>query len=264
MALDLVSKLPYDHPYRWDGTLFGGPKLWRPDELGASLALWLDAEDAASITLNGSNVAQWDDKSGNGRHATQATAALQPAYSTTDWDGKPAIVFDGDGLGLAANLPTGSSIYFVSQRTGSAINQSLMGSSGAFDYLPIIGDSNISTNLFRFNNINDPADTSSYLNGDLIKAKNATPLITRDALFDLVAVKNVFAFLYILPFGQPPIIGYSAAGYQFRGPIVEVVCSTNDSSTEERQTIEGYLAWKWGFEADLPIGHPYKNTPPTV
>jgi hypothetical protein len=54
MALELVNRLPYDHPYRWDGTEVGGQKLWRPDELGASLALWLDAEDAASITLNGS------------------------------------------------------------------------------------------------------------------------------------------------------------------------------------------------------------------
>ena len=27
---------------------------------------------------------------------------------------------------------------------------------------------------------------------------------------------------------------------------------------------EGYLAWKWGLESSLPIGHPYKNSPPTV
>ena len=27
---------------------------------------------------------------------------------------------------------------------------------------------------------------------------------------------------------------------------------------------EGYLAWKWGLVGLLPIGHPYKNNPPTV
>lgn len=27
---------------------------------------------------------------------------------------------------------------------------------------------------------------------------------------------------------------------------------------------EGYLAWKWGLVGLLPLGHPYKNNPPTV
>jgi hypothetical protein len=80
MPMELVRQLPYDHPYRWDGSTFGGPKLWRPNQL--ALSLWLDAEDSASITLNGSTVSQWSDKSGNGRHATQGTAASQPTYAT--------------------------------------------------------------------------------------------------------------------------------------------------------------------------------------
>lgn len=82
MPMEIVRQLPYDHPYRWDGTLFGGPKLWRPNALAGSLALWLDAEDTASITLNGMTVSQWSDKSGNERHATQPTAASQPTWAT--------------------------------------------------------------------------------------------------------------------------------------------------------------------------------------
>ena len=83
MPMEIVRQLPYNHPYRWDGTLFGGPRLWRPNELGSSLAMWLDAEDTASITLNGVNVSQWADKSGNGRNASQATASAQPAFATS-------------------------------------------------------------------------------------------------------------------------------------------------------------------------------------
>ena len=82
MPMEIVRQLPYDHPYRWDGTLFGGPRLWRPNALAGSLALWLDAEDTASITLNGMTVSQWSDKSGNERHATQPTAASQPTWAT--------------------------------------------------------------------------------------------------------------------------------------------------------------------------------------
>ena len=53
---------------------------WSPLQLGANLSLWLDASDASTITLNGSTVSQWNDKSGNARHATQATAANQPGW----------------------------------------------------------------------------------------------------------------------------------------------------------------------------------------
>lgn len=45
------------------------------------LAIWYDALDASTVILNGGNVSQWLDKSGNGRHASQATAASQPQYS---------------------------------------------------------------------------------------------------------------------------------------------------------------------------------------
>lgn len=47
------------------------------------LAFWYDASDASTITLNGSNVAQWDDKSGNNRHLLQATASRQPVYNSS-------------------------------------------------------------------------------------------------------------------------------------------------------------------------------------
>jgi hypothetical protein len=54
--------------------------LWTPAQLAT--ALWLDAADATTITLNGVSTSQWADKSGNGRNATQATAANQPTYVT--------------------------------------------------------------------------------------------------------------------------------------------------------------------------------------
>ena len=47
------------------------------------LALWLDAADSATvITSGGSNVTQWNDKSGNGRNATQNTVSNQPSYQS--------------------------------------------------------------------------------------------------------------------------------------------------------------------------------------
>jgi len=44
--------------------------------------------------------------------------------------------------------------------------------------------------------------------------------------------------------------------------ISEVVGCNIKLSTEDRQKLEGYLAWKWGLESDLPVGHPYAASPP--
>lgn len=63
------------------------------------LVLWLDAKDSDTLTLRedtGSDFAsQWDDKSGNAKNATQATASQQPEYVTSSINGLPALVFDG-------------------------------------------------------------------------------------------------------------------------------------------------------------------------
>jgi hypothetical protein len=36
----------------------------------------------------------------------------------------------------------------------------------------------------------------------------------------------------------------------------------NAITTAQRQTVEGYLAWKWGIQGSLAPTHPYKLLPP--
>ena len=70
------------------------------------LELWLDA-DLSPITLNGSNVAQINDLSGNGRHFT-ASGGAQPLYEATGWgNGTAQMDFDGSTDYLTANLGAG-------------------------------------------------------------------------------------------------------------------------------------------------------------
>jgi hypothetical protein len=70
----------------------------------AGLQLWLDASDAGSLfdaTSGGSlvaadgGVARWEDKSGNGRHATQSTSGSRPLRKTGIKNGLPVLRFDG-------------------------------------------------------------------------------------------------------------------------------------------------------------------------
>jgi len=48
---------------------------WQPNMVGADLKLWL--RNSVGITLNGADVSQWDDSSGNANHAAQTTAGDQ-------------------------------------------------------------------------------------------------------------------------------------------------------------------------------------------
>lgn len=61
------------------------------------LAVWLDAQDAASFTYStGQDVSAWADKSGNSNTASQGTAGNQPLYVASGINGKPAVQFYDD------------------------------------------------------------------------------------------------------------------------------------------------------------------------
>src|SRR5262249_42994690 len=45
--------------------------------------------------------------------------------------------------------------------------------------------------------------------------------------------------------------------------LYELIVISRAVSQSERQTIEGYLAAKWGLQGSLPSGHPYASTVPT-
>jgi hypothetical protein len=99
------------------------PRLLRPLASGFSpksisgLELWLDASNSASITLNGSNVSEWADLSGNARHATMATAANQPLYLPTGINGKGAVSFTGSSQqamhGAFSKTLTGMTVFVL-------------------------------------------------------------------------------------------------------------------------------------------------------
>lgn len=67
-----------------------------------SCVLWLDANDYSTFTFNGGTISQWNDKSSNNNHVTQATAIKQPAYTLGGISNLPTITFDGT-LSLMTN-----------------------------------------------------------------------------------------------------------------------------------------------------------------
>ena len=76
------------------GTLRLGTNPSIPSRRG----VWIDASDAASLTVSNGYVSQWNDKSGSGRHLTQGTAANQPSYGPLSMNGYSTVRFDGNDV----------------------------------------------------------------------------------------------------------------------------------------------------------------------
>ena len=94
--------------------------------------LWLSADNAvysnAGITpaANTHNVAQWNDRSGNGRNASHATAGERPNYQTGVLNGLPVIRFtaaNGDRL-LSTNVATGNTASVFAVASWSSLPSS--------------------------------------------------------------------------------------------------------------------------------------------
>jgi hypothetical protein len=285
----ILRNLPYTHPYRWDGRAFGGPQLWRPSNLGSALALWLDAEDAASITLNGSTVSQWNDKSGNARHVSQATAANQPTRTLNGLNGKPVLTFDGaDWLfnanpGAIARNVAGGTVAAVMNYTDFTIQRipiAAMNGAGAGVRLSTVlqaaGTLNIAARRLDAEGAlvvsSPPTYTSGtnviqvgvarYSDGALDQFVNGVAGGT--GTFPSSGNSSDTDSATLIIGGTSTDDGVTLNLNQMLGFVGEVVYTNTALSTTDRERLEGYFAWKWGLEASLPTGHPFRNTPPTV
>lgn len=77
---------------------------WTPASL--TLAAWYDAADPATITESAGLVSQWSDKSGNTRHATQASGSYKPSTGTATLNGLNVISFASDELNISVPIAT--------------------------------------------------------------------------------------------------------------------------------------------------------------
>lgn len=267
--------------------------LWTPSQI--STALWLDAADTSTIVLNGSTVSQWNDKSGNGRNFAQATAANQPTYSATVLGGQPALTFDGasDFMSAGDTLDVGTTNltimtvvkYATNNQSGAIVGKSLLGpGAGRFSlyraqsggnlgvgtqYATFFGTPDVSAGAFT--QAVDASTSTKIFGGEWNRTasgyakvwENGTNTASVAYAGDSLNLNNTNE-LWIGAYQDTSGTAPPTANSYMNGQIAEIVIAQSSLSTDNRQKLEGYLAWKWGTQADLPVGHPYKNSPPTV
>ncbi|MDB9372394.1 hypothetical protein [Nodularia sphaerocarpa] len=226
-------------------------QLWTPSAL--TTALWLDANDNSTIQLNGSNVVEWYDKSGNNRHAIQNSAAKQPTYMSGIFNGLSGIRSSAQEvfLSLSSPITTVRTVFVVSKWESLTLNASpaLFGNLSNYDWHGQLGEGLLSLDFASENIING----QKYTNGTLVAnpLKSLTPVIQSFITLGNVSIEN---------FGIDRLI----SGRHFRGDYYEIVILDYAIDDGSREKAEGYLAHKWNLTASLPASHPYKTNPPII
>ena len=257
---------------------------WTPALI--STALWLDAADASTITTVSGAVSQWNDKSGNGRNASQATSGSRPIVVTASQNSLNGISFDGvdDHLVFSSALLGATHSLFIlfkptlEATTGSIFGQWKAGQTGRY-LCSLNQNCNGATASGRLNFFNASTTEGDCIGGggsgfttDVSISNTATlissisttgseqwKLLKNGTEWDSATITSVFT-------GVNSSLGSVNAvdgAFPYDGVIYEVIHLASYASTDTRQCIEGYLAHKWGLTANLPETHPYKYQIPT-
>lgn len=234
----------------------------------SSLYIWLKAD--ALVGLNdGDPVAAWPDSSGNGRNLAQGTSGERGTYQTNEFGSLPVVRFDGvnDWLSLNPFTLTQPFTWFMVGRTVAARGNNVWW-----------GGSASPTPIFYFTASNADAYAGSGIGiaGDgTIKPGNlwcgifntTTSDWRRDGDPALASNSgspgNVGATNFdVLEVGR----GWGGLGgvNTLQGDIAELGFYNRVLNSGERDQLEGYIAHKWGLSGNLPGGHTYKSSAPTI
>ena len=273
----LQSLLPASHPYynnaTW-GVSHPFNRTFQPPDI-SGCKLWLDGADSASITLSGSNVTAWADKSGN---ASNATATGTAGGITTSSAG---VVFSGGAswmtiAGIAGTLTNTPFVVFVVETFtgnfaskswffGDDANTGVTDSTLTLGYRQGTGAANGHNGAYSMSFWADDLDdlnfTASSPTGVTRLWSNYLPTATnRNVRLNGAVDATHTNFTRLNAFATPVLGRANGLGYYY-GTISEIIIYNQDIGVPQIQQVEQYLAWKWKLVSNLVPGHPGKTLP---
>ncbi len=213
-----------------------------PDDF-AGLEFWFDGKDASTFSLNGNKVIQWDDKSGNGRHVSNAVDVTRPTWNAVT--GRVTFTAANStflqSAAFASALSQPNTIFVVYKITGNLADSEII-----FD-----GVTGVGRNVFWIHG----GDFRIYGGATLIDgATNANDNI-HVACFNGVSSEYWINGVSVLAgnVGADPLDGITLGtlnsfGMQFAdAELMEVFGYNRVMTTSERQSLELYVTDKWGL-----------------
>jgi hypothetical protein len=233
-----------------------------PSAVG-TVSMWLDGTDPAGTGVkpsNGATVSTWVDKSGSGKNLT---AVGTPTYVTAS----SSVYLNGGSYLQNTNFNfTNYTLFIVSVQASDqgplyTNNTTTGGNSGFFprysngNYYLVQSDSGWLSAGSPF------ANGTTYLYSIQYDSLNNIYLWSNGSISPVITgtAGTITRNKFIL--GKRDASGFNE---NMTGNVFEVVQYNSDLGQSSRQQVEGYLAWKWGLQANLPVNHPYKNASPSI
>jgi hypothetical protein len=224
----------------------------------AGCVMWLDAADLTSMTLSGANVSQWTDKSGSGNSVTQASSGSQPTTGGT-LNGLNTLYFTGKTMtytGISVSAQTVFCIYL--NNTFTPYGEPVAVGPFAFFYAAPsnnvgIGRTGVTDEVLANWSTNSLTTSKYTIYGGTVSVSGST---TSVLYFNgtQVASATVSSSGGSVRYN----IGHYASGTT--GYLAEVLIYNSVLNQTNRQTVESYLAQKWGLTSNLPVAHPGLTT----
>jgi hypothetical protein len=243
------------------------PVIFTPLQIQpGSCQLWLDGADPAGtgiVPANGTVLTSWIDKSGKSKNATGVNS---PTVVTSAVNSLSVVSYNGSSYSYssiaAGSFSSGMVIFIVYKVNGivtycAPITRTI-GNMGypidQYNSVRYMGGpggiagggsswshaSATSTTLFTQIILTSGNILSEYVNGTSETVTGAFPY------------SDTASFVYIGTRDDKVT--------SFNGYMCEAIVYNAVFTTPQQQQVEGYLASKWGLQANLPANHPYKNS----
>lgn len=222
--------------------------------------LWLDADDPngnGSMPASNSVITTWYDKSGSNNHITgfnsprwfpspsrmsNASSAYFSGANPTSYNMIAFFVYfnnnspDGCAPTYTANDPANTDATGIFANCGGTTYVQTSGGWATQSATITAASSNILS--LQYSSASNTNNVQVYFNGTLNFTTSSSPF-TRTSF----------------------TLGRRMGNYM-TGNFYEALFYNTIPTTLDRQKIEGYLAWKWNLQGNLPANHPYKNSEP--
>ncbi|NKQ41670.1 MAG: LamG domain-containing protein [Sulfurovum sp.] len=248
--------------------------------------LWLRAD--AGVT--GNPVSQWDDQSGNNRHASQAVASRRPAYNATDINFNPSFHYINSGVPLNHNIGKFLEVPYHASLNGRNLTVFAVvdADNGTFYRSPWTTRGSPASGHILYRR---PDNTYSYWNGGggwqtlntgvsptgnyeivtTTSASSGSNRINKRVFLQGRSIGSANNVFFLANTHSPFRIGKGATEttsgrYAWDGDISEIIVYSAALSPVQRNRVESYLAIKYGLTLDQSIagGQNYRDSASTV
>jgi hypothetical protein len=234
--------------YNGGVTPVGG--AWSPLQI-PGLLVWTDA---STLNLpNNTALSTWT----NG--GSQGTVNCTGTFLTNQLNGLGIVRLTTSQIWSIASQPTPSaySMVFVTRQRGGTNGRVLQSASGNYLYGYWNGGKN---RLWVENNPGFLGGSASDTQWDLFshtRTQNSAYLFNYNGTTSYSGGSSLNGPLPGLT------INTGGSGESSDCDIAEITLYNTQLPLAQVQIVEGYLAWKWGLQGNLPASHPYKNAPPS-